>query len=275
MFHRRRLLCVLGALPLAGCATLPGVRGGNTVGLATFNIYHDRDRWDQRLPLILDVLRDASPDVIGLQEVLQDAATNLPNQAETIARTLGYEVVFVSADAEGAPRRYGNAILTRLPIVEQATTRLEPMDDYRTAVRVRVRAGDRLVDVVNTHLHHTPEGGAIRQRQIETLMTWLGNTGQPLILMGDLNASLTNPEMARLQPPRFVSVLPTVHPDQATRTTLNPAYGHRLDQIDHILVEQRHFEPVTAAIVGDEAREGVWPSDHFAVVGTVRMRSEG
>lgn len=273
MIHRRRLLCALGAMPLAGCASLSGASERSAVSLATFNIYHDRDRWDQRLPLILDVLREASPDVIGLQEVLQDAATNLPNQAQTIAEALGYQVVFVSADAEGAPRRYGNAILTRLPIVEQATTRLEPMDDYRTAVRVCVRIGDRLIDVVNTHLHHTPEGGAIRQRQIETLMTWLGDTGRPLILMGDLNASLANPEMTRLQPPRFVSVLPTVHPDQATRTTLNPAYGHRLDQIDHILVEQRHFEPVTAAIVGDEAREGVWPSDHFAVVGTVRMRT--
>jgi endonuclease/exonuclease/phosphatase family metal-dependent hydrolase len=108
MFHRRRLLCVLGALPLAGCATLPGVRGGNTVGLATFNIYHDRDRWDQRLPLILDVLRDASPDVIGLQEVLQDAATNLPIRRR---RSLGpWDMRSCSSRRTQRARRAGTAM---------------------------------------------------------------------------------------------------------------------------------------------------------------------
>lgn len=272
MIDRRQTLLAIPGLVLAGCATrMPGATPSSDLRLATYNIYHDRDRWDQRLPLILDVLREASPDIIGLQEVLEDAGTGLPNQARTIGEALGYQVVFVSADAEGAPRRYGNAILTRLPIVEQDMTLLEPLDDYRTAVRVRVRVGDRLVDVVNTHLHHTPEGGAIRRRQIETLMTWLGDDHAPLIVLGDLNASLENPEMERLRAPRFVSVLPTVHPEKAAETTLNPAYGHRLDQIDHILIEQDRFEAILAGIVGNGARDGVWPSDHFAVVGTVRL----
>lgn len=275
MINRRQSLLGMSGLALAGCATRMGASPlSPELRLATYNIYHDRDRWDRRLPLILDVLREASPDIIGLQEVLEDAATDLPNQAQTIARALGYTAVFVSADAEGAPRRYGNAILSRLPIVEQDFTRLEPLDDYRTAVRVRVRLGDRLVDVVNTHLHHTPEGGAIRRRQIDTLMGWRDDEPVPLVIMGDLNASLTNPEMERLQAPRFVSLLPTVHPDQATSTTLNPAYGHRLDQIDHILIERDRFEPVLAGIVGNGARDGVWPSDHFAVVGTVRLRMD-
>ncbi len=272
MIHRRHMLIALPALLAAGCSTIghdplahPELR------VATYNIYHDRDRWDRRLPLILDVLREASPDVIGLQEVLEDAATGLPNQAQTIGEALGYQVVFVSADPEGAPRRYGNAILTRLPVIEQDFTRLEPLDDYRTAVRVRVRVGDRLVDVVNTHLHHTPEGGAIRRQQIDTLMSWLGEDHAPLIVLGDLNANLANPEMERLQAPRFASVLPSVHPDQAAATTLNPAYGHRLDQIDHILIEQARFEPTLAGLAGNGARDGVWPSDHFAVVGTVRL----
>lgn len=272
MIDRRQTLLAIPGLVLAGCATgMPSATPSSELRLATYNIYHDRDRWDQRLPLILDVLREASPDVIGLQEVLEDAATGLPNQALTIGEALGYQVVFVSADAEGAPRRYGNAILTRLPIAEQDMTLLEPLDDYRTAVRVRVRVGDRLVDVVNTHLHHTPEGGAIRRQQIETLMTWLGDDHAPLIVLGDLNASLGNPEMERLRAPRFVSVLPTVRPDKATDTTLNPAYGHRLDQIDHILIEQDRFEAILGGIVGNWARDGVWPSDHFAVVGTVRL----
>lgn len=272
MFDRRQILAALGALPVAACATSPG-SGRPELTLATYNIYHDRDRWPERLPLVIETLRAIDADVIGLQEVLEDAATNLPNQARTIGEALGYQVVFVSTDAEGAPRRYGNAILTRLPIVEQDWKRLEPLDDSRTAVRTRLRLGDRLIDVVDTHFHHTPEGGDIRRRQIADLMGWLGDTEVPLIVLGDLNAALTNPEMAQLQPPRFVSLLPTVHPDQATRTTLNTAYGHRSDQIDHILIEAEYFEPVSASIGGDQPTAGVWPSDHFAVSGTVRLKT--
>ncbi len=272
MFDRRHLLTGLAALPIAACATTPSPSPGPTLGLATFNIWHDRDDWPARLPLVLETLRAIDADVIGLQEVLEDAATGLPNQAATIAEALGYRHVFVSPDAEGSLRRYGNAILTRLPIVAHDWKKLEPLDDYRTAVRVRVRLGDRPIDIVDTHLHHTPEGGAIRRRQIADLFGWLGQGDAPLVILGDLNAALTNPEMSAFRPPRFASLLAAVHPDQAGRTTLNTALGHRPDQIDHILVETAHFQPLTAAIVGDVATHDIWPSDHFAVGGTARLK---
>lgn len=273
MFDRRQLLLGLSALPIAACASVPSGTDGPTLSLATYNIWHDQGDWPARLPMVLDTLRAAEADVIGLQEVLEDAATGLPNQAATIAQTLGYRHVFVSTDADGLPRRYGNAVLTRLPIVEHDWKRLEPLDDYRTALRVRVQVGDRLVDVVDTHLHHTPEGGAIRERQIIDLLAWLGPRDAPLVILGDLNAALTNPEMARLQAPRFASLLPSVHPDQALRTTLNTELGHRHDQIDHILFEIAHFEPLAAAVSGNFPMDQTWPSDHFAVDGTLRLKS--
>lgn len=272
MFDRRQLLLGLTALPVAACATTPPAGDSPTLSLATFNIWHDRGDWRARLPLVIETLRAAEADVIGLQEVLQDSATGLPNQAATIAQALGYRHVFVSTDPDGNPRRYGNAILTRLPIVDQDWKKLQPLDDYRTALRVRVLVGDRPIDVVDTHLHHTPEGGAIRERQIADLLAWLGDRDTPLVVLGDFNAALTNPEMGRLQPPRFASLLPTVHPDQADRTTLNTELGHRHDQIDHILFETAHFEPLAAQIRGNFLMGETWPSDHFAVDGTLRLK---
>lgn len=68
--------------------------------------------------------------------------------------------------------------------------------------------------------------------------------------MGDLNASLDNPEMAPLRA-RYSEALRTLHPDQVERTTLNTALGHRSVQIDHILYEASAFCPLEAAIVGD------------------------
>jgi endonuclease/exonuclease/phosphatase family metal-dependent hydrolase len=83
--------------------------------LATFNIWHDMGNWPARRPLLIAALRAQNADVIALQEVLEDADKGLENQAETLARELGgYRLAFVSTDAEGAPRRYGNALLTRL-----------------------------------------------------------------------------------------------------------------------------------------------------------------
>ncbi|HAJ04848.1 MAG TPA: hypothetical protein DCL55_16730 [Brevundimonas sp.] len=265
MTTRRRLLAALPALSLAACAT--GRSGGYASGLtvATFNIWHDQGDWPARLPLIEATLRAADAVVIGLQEVLQNGDA-LPNQARTLADRLGMQMVFSSVDAEDQPRRYGNALLTRLPILDDDSIRLEPLDDYRTAQRIRSRRADgTVIDIANTHFHHTPDGGAIRARQIAHLLDWLPDDGTPLILMGDLNAPLDNPEMAPLRA-RFSEALWTLHPDQADRTTLNTALGHRSVQIDHILYEAAAFTPVEAAIVGDQPVGEVWPSDHFAKV---------
>jgi endonuclease/exonuclease/phosphatase family metal-dependent hydrolase len=269
MMHRRALLAALAAAPVAACATFHAA--SRPLRLACFNIWHDRDDWAARLPLVVETLRAADADVIGLQEVLEDAATNLPNQAETLAAALGgYQVRFMSTDAEGAPRRYGNAILSRLPILETDTKTLEPLDDFRTALRVRVDFDGRPIDVVNTHFHHTAEGAAIRARQAADLLSWIGDGGAPLIVMGDFNAPLTDAGLAGLAAtPRFVSALPA----GAAPTTLNTNEGHTSRVIDHVFVQADAFDVVSARVTGTQAVNGVWPSDHYAVEAVVRLRT--
>lgn len=269
MKTRRTLLTGLAAAPLAACVSLPG--SGRALRLATFNIWHDREDWPARLPLIVEALRAADADVIGLQEVLEDAATGLPNQADTIAAALGgYGVRFTSTDAEGAPRRYGNAILSRPPILETATRKLDPLDDWRTALRVRVDFGGRPVDVVNTHFHHTAEGASIRARQAADLLAWIGDDATPLVVMGDFNAPLDDPGLSGLAAsPRFVSALPA----GAAQTTLNTNEGHAARVIDHIFVEREAFDVISARVTGTQDVDGVWPSDHYAVEAVVRLKS--
>ena len=269
MMHRRALLSALAAAPLAGCATAPGVLP--PLRLATFNIWHDQKDWAARLPLIVQTLRAADADVVALQEVLEDADKGLPNQAETIAAALGgYALRFMSTDAEGARRRYGNAILTRLPILKSDTKKLEPLDDYRTALRVRVDFHGRPIDVVNTHFHHTAEGAAIRARQAADLLAWIGQGDAPLIVMGDFNAPLDDAGLAGLAAsPRFVSALPA----GAAPTTLNTHEGHPPRVIDHIFVERDAFDVVASRVTGTDPVAGAWPSDHFAVQAQVRLKA--
>lgn len=279
MTTRRNLLSaalpLILATPLAACATTTAEHApvSKVIRLVTFNIWHNMGDWAAREPLLIAALKAADADVIALQEVLEDANTGLPNQAHTLAAALStpdrpYQVRFVSTDPEGAPRRYGNAILTRLPILEDATRKLEPLDDYRTALRVRVKAHGRAIDIVDTHLAWQQDAQAVRARQIADLLSWLPQDGTPLVVMGDFNAEQSDAGLATLTGVRFFSALPT----GSTETTLNPAKGHPNRVIDHIFVEREAFAPVSAARFGDVATGGEYPSDHFGVQATIRLR---
>lgn len=264
---RRSLLLGAAALPLAGCASI-AAPAHLAVRVATFNIWHDAENWPARLPLLMQALREADADVIALQEVLEDAGKGLPNQAATIAHLLGgYSVHFFATATPGSPKRYGNAILTRLPVISEAGRRLEPLNDFRTALRVRVSVRDRPVDMIVTHLAWQADAGAVRARQIDDLMSWLPQDGVPLVVMGDFNAPLSDPGLSALTSPRFVSALPA----GATSTTLNPAKGHGERVIDHIFAERRWFTPTEARRIGDRSKDGEYPSDHFGVAATLRF----
>lgn len=268
MIDRRSILAGLAAAPMVGCATAPS-GGDRLLKLVCFNIWHNQGDWAARRPLLIEAIRSANPDVIALQEVLEDAAVGLPNQAATIAEALGgYEMHFVSTDPEGAPRRYGNAILSRLPVLAHDWKKLEPLDDYRTAIRARVDAGGRAVDVVNTHLAWQDDAQAVRARQVADLMGWLPGDGTPLIVMGDFNAALDDAGLAALTGPRFISALPR----GTFETTLNPAKNHPNRVIDHIFAEARHFTALGHRRLGHQPVDGEYPSDHFGVAATLRPR---
>jgi len=267
---RRALLAGMAGLPLAACAHRIGAAGAGELGVATFNIWHDAGgQWPKRLPLLVAALRGADADVIALEEVLEDAGKSLPNQAVTIARELGYpEVHFVAPDPEGAPKRFGNAILTRLPVIEVARRKLEPLSDYRTAIRVRVKSAGGPVDVVAAHLAWQPEAAAVRAQQIADLLGWLPHDGTPLVVMGDFNAPLDDAGLAAMGPPGFISALAP----GAAPTTLNPARGHAPRVIDHIFADSKHFAVATAQIIGSVPVDGEYPSDHFGVAARLIRR---
>ena len=267
MLDRRSLLLAAAALPLSACAT-GGTPQRLPIRVAIFNIWHDAGNWAARQPLLVQALREADADVIALQEVLEDADKGLPNQADTLARELGgYSVHFMSTTPEGEPRRYGNAILSRLPVVGEASKKLEPLNDYRTALRVRVKAAGRFVDIVNTHLAWKADQGPVRAMQIADLISWLPQDGVPLVLLGDFNAELSDPGLASLTGPRFKVVrLP-----DSIATTLNTAKGHAPRIVDHIFAERRWFTVTDARLLGDRPLDGEYPSDHFGVAATLHF----
>lgn len=250
----------------------------NTVELSvlTYNIWHDQRDWPARSAVMFPALREINADIIGLQEVIQHS--NVPNQAATIAELMGYEMFFSSTDPADQEKRYGNAILTRYPIIESNMHKLAPLNDYRTVAHVVVEIEGRPVDIYNTHLHHTGEGGAIRAEQIADLLAFIERTrrGTQTIVMGDFNAS---PDWPELDPLHAVYTdtfaLFVDDPLSERHATLNHHVGHSKRRIDHLFLEESSgswITPVSSAIVLNEpSPDGVWPSDHFGLVTRFRV----
>jgi endonuclease/exonuclease/phosphatase family metal-dependent hydrolase len=268
----KALVLLLAAALALGIASTSTVRAqpADTLSAVTLNIWHDRDDWSRRLPVILDTLRTLDPDVICLQEVLQNEG--LPNQADTIADSLGYRRTFSSVDGPDSPKRYGNAILVRHPFARSDMRKLEPLDDFRTAAYARVEVGERPLDVYCTHLHHTQEGGEIRATQLRDLLGFVRDTrmpGAPVLLAGDFNAAPDAPELRPLAE-TFADAYAATHPEQVgvLVTTLNPALGHTPRRIDYLFHDRvSGLTPVDARILFTEpTADGTWASDHFGVL---------
>ena len=260
-----RLLVLL--LFLVGCTAAPPAPAP-TVDVVTLNLWNDQADWPARLGVIADTLGALRPDVIVLQEVLQDSAKGLANQAETLGDRLGYAVVFASVDGPDRAKRYGNAILSRHPVLDTSWVRLRPLTDYRVAAHARLDIGGRPLDVVATHLHHTMEGGAIRAEQVADLLALLDQTaGARWVVAGDFNAPAHAPELSPLAD-RAADAFGTLHPGAAV-STLVEALGHTPRRIDHVFAGPG-LTPEAARLVLAEPVGGVQPSDHRGV--WVRLR---
>ncbi len=257
---------------LAGCT--PGSEGrpapaeSERFSVVTLNIWHDQADWPARLAYMVRELRALRPDVICLQEVLQ--RPGLPNQAATLADSLGYAFHFVSVDGPESAKRYGNAILTPHPIVAENGRALDPKDDYRVAAHVRIAHGERRIDVYNTHLHYSGASGGteVRSTQLRDLLAFIDSTrgGGPAVVAGDFNTLADAPELALIRSVQFRDAYAAVHPRGEAGTTLNPQMGHQPRRVDYIFFTEASLAPQHTEIVfGEATADSVWMSDHFGV----------
>jgi endonuclease/exonuclease/phosphatase family metal-dependent hydrolase len=265
----------IALLVLCGLPSMGSAATADTLTVVTLNLWHDSHDWPRRLGVILPGLRRLRPDVICLQEVLQNP--QLRNQAETLGDSLGYHVRFASVDGPDRPKRYGNAILTPHRVLADGARNLEPADDYRAVAHLRFAWRGRTIDAYSTHLHHTPQGGAIRATQIAHLLTYVDSTrgDGPVVLAGDFNAELGTPEMDRITA-RYVDAFRAVHPKagRAEAATFNPRFGVDPGAIDHVFVERAAAKPLvpiaSEVIFRTVGPDSVWASDHYGVFARLR-----
>jgi endonuclease/exonuclease/phosphatase family metal-dependent hydrolase len=149
---------------------------------------------------IVDLTRIASdieavrPDLVSLNEV--DSGTlrsRRIDQPAYLAQATGLRVVYgPNLPWEGG--LFGNAILTRFPVVESHNLRLPVIDGFepRGLLTATVRVGGRKVSFSSLHLSSGTSGQADRVLEAETVAHVLRTARRPTVVAGDLNSPPTD-----------------------------------------------------------------------------------
>jgi endonuclease/exonuclease/phosphatase family metal-dependent hydrolase len=290
------LLGGLGGLMMA--AYVLGIAGGLSASetedaalrVMTFNVRYgtanDGDNaWDQRKQLLVDVIRQFDPDLLGTQEVLATQADFLQGKLSD------YEMVGVGRDDGQRQGEFSAAFFKkqRFEALDSGTFWLSETPDVPgskswdsslprivTWVRLRDRdAPQRELLWLNTHWDHRGrqarvESGKMIRRFVDE------HAGDALVLVtGDLNVNEDHPGvqamLAEESVPRLADLYrqahPDAHPDESTFGGFRgTTQGKR---IDFILgsAECR----VTDADIVRTSRDGRYPSDHYPVTAVVKL----
>lgn len=217
------------------------------------------------LPKIVDLLKKENPDVIALQEVIQNPdGTN--NTAEAIATALGYKWVFanvMSFPGQNPPVDWGEAILSRYDIVKSEVLELSK-DPRHIGLDASIDVNGIIIHVISTHLTHTHQATSEHQQSEAAALVRLAPKERTIII-GDFNAL---PESKTIQIMRgaLVDADPTnqptwcVYPDGCAKCKLGEV-KHRLDYM-FTTPDLKTFE--YRAISSDG-------SDHLPIVATLHF----
>ncbi len=138
--------------------------------VATWNLWwRFGDDWEARLPVAIEALRAADPDVIALQEVWHDGETSSAHQ---IANALGHEATFAGTLEMADGLRFGNAVVSRWPISSEEVRPLPAVDkpdEARMVLRADIEGPRGPLQVYSTHLSWRMDHSHVRQAQVRAI----------------------------------------------------------------------------------------------------------
>ncbi len=268
----------------------------------TLNCWNVSEPFAERTALIRAGIAALQPDVIGLQEIV--VRRDGFDQGALILHDLGYTWVYGPAfrwkdddavlpwDHEGDA--FGNLVAARWPIRRSEVWALPGAEsgERRTALAAVIETPSGAVPFITTHFNWKYHHGYVREQQALALSRlvheWARHGPRPAILAGDLNA---DPDAAEI---RFLCGLQSLdgrstYFQDAWRVAGDGGPGFTWDnrnrfaaytfepdrRIDYILVGlpdgSGRGRIASVRVVMNEARDGVFPSDHFGVLAEIRV----
>ncbi|MCI8624285.1 MAG: endonuclease/exonuclease/phosphatase family protein [Provencibacterium sp.] len=270
---------------------------GNVIKVISFNLRRDfgpgrKNRWEVRRSIAADIIRESGAAIIGVQELL-------PRMRRDIRQALsGYSIFgqgrlmgkkpendehsdIILKNEEVEINKVRTFWLSKKPdTVSRAYFSVFPR--ICTVAEVKLKKTGRRIRVFNTHLDHIC--WLARTLGVRLILDTIHESNQadplPTIVMGDFNArpSSAAVRIIREQLYDYHNVhLQDVY-EALDRMVGNTYHGLKgkikpnASPIDYIFVSD-DFEVVDVCI-DTENREGVYPSDHYPVMATLRLKDE-
>ncbi len=247
--------------------------------IQTYNVRHaviddGANAWERRRNGVVERIKAADPDVLGLQECE-------PRQHADLASDLpGYEWLGVADDPETGMNN-PIAVGQRLEVRSAETSWLSESGEtgsvgwdagyarVLTSARLRDRPTERDFVVYNTHFDHVgrrarTESATVLRERIDAL-----SNSRPVIAMGDFNTEPGEDAYERLlsgdHQRSLVDTRKLASATAGPETTLSDFTTLRAGrQVDHVLVTAD--VSVKRYVVDESTVNGRYPSDHLPVI---------
>lgn len=198
-----------------------------------------------------EVIREARPDVVGLQEVHRGTwQSRFRDQIAGLEEASGLTAYFGRSFGDER-RAYGNAVLTNARVEEQHVESLPGSGEPRSLFATTIAVGAVRLHAYVTHLSAWGRfGSSKRLAQAEAVAKRAAESTLPFVLMGDFNTGPTSAELRVFQDSRFVS--------SCFRGDIITHRGTR-QCLDYIFVDPR-WEVLDSRVI----ERG--PSDHWPLI---------
>ena len=255
----------------------------------SFNIRHGQakdgeNHWDKRKQMVFDVIRNYSPDAVGLQEAKYF-------QIEQLLEALP-EYDFVGCSREGKDTQEGEFScifykkakfkasdvetfwLSDTPNVPSKSWGNKPLR-ICTKVMFTDKQTQQSFYLYNTHFDHKSTLSRINSAELMVRKMKAGKPTIPLVFMGDLNAQPTSKPVLYLQENNTMPLVDShfvLHPDdKETGTFSGFKFNEFNNKIDYIFIEKNTADILQSEIIRYSVNQR-YPSDHFPVYVELQFR---
>ncbi len=273
----------------------------------SLNVWNDQGPWSRRAELIREWIERLEPDLIGFQEVLLGGPPEAKlDQLGELVGSLGFHTDYVPSFSlpDRPALEFGNAIASRWPISAREALELPDRGDWekRSALCCSIESPHGRLTFSNTHLHWRFEHGHVREKQVAALADQVDRLapkgGFPPIVVGDFNAEPDSDEIRFMQGLHAIDRASVAFldawrvagdVDQSGEAGEGITWSNRNDYARIEFEPRRRIDYIFVGLPGraglgwvercevvcDEARDGVWPTDHFGVYAELRTDPAG
>lgn len=298
-------LVTAAALALSGCletnqyayvdvsfqSPQPNVVKAMSFNIRTNTIVDVLNSWSDRKDLVVDIIADNAPDVMGLQE-----ARNA--QIDHIQQSFPQYEKYSAGRSDGKKKGEACPIFFRkdkFTLADSGTFWFSSKPDKPGSMRLgnlfpRICSWVHLIDkkaekgfyVYNLHLDSLSQSS--RQKSVEQLAATIANrpTKEPFIVMGDFNMEIDNPAMNYLQKighhtpyPKMTDAWLSINYGQQNDNEQNCGSHHKFSgrtncpRIDHMPISEN--ARALEVIIDQRNRKGKYPSDHYPLIAKIKL----